>query len=155
MLYIYRDGEDSIMFGRYIEALSAFRDRLPAAVAEFASDEERFALSHPKSLHDAWLESVAVQESRATKESPSSVALEIVLLGQRHDRRIRLSYRGVQRYEIHGARGEYPESFHGDLYTHEVRVSAAGHVIHELLFVTGAGIEIECSEFAVRDELLP
>lgn len=155
MLYIYRDGEDSILFGRYIEALADFRDRLPEAVARFASDEERFALSHPRSLHDAWLESVTVQESRATREAPSSVALEIVLLGQRHDRRIRLGYRGVERYEVSGTRGEYRESFHGDLYTHEVRVSEAGRVIHELLFVTGGRIEIECVDFEVREELLP
>jgi hypothetical protein len=36
MLYIHRAGEDSIMFGRYREALSGYRDRLPEAVARFA-----------------------------------------------------------------------------------------------------------------------
>lgn len=53
------------MFGRYLDALSTFRDRLPESVARFAADEERFTLSHPKSLHDAWLESVIAKESSA------------------------------------------------------------------------------------------
>jgi hypothetical protein len=153
MLHIHRAGEDSIMFGRYLEALAGYRERLPEAVARFASDEERFVLNHPKSLHDAWLESVIVKEARAVADVPSGVEVEVVLLGQRHDRRIRLLYRNVERYNAHAARGEYHDSFHGDLYTHEVRLSEAGHVIHELLFVTGARIEVECSDFEVRDEL--
>jgi hypothetical protein len=157
MLYIHRAGDESIMFGRYLEALSTYRSRLPEAVAHFAGDEERFVLNHPKSLHDAWLERLIISESRATEHIPSAVGLEVVLLGQQHDRQIRLIYHGVVRYEIHGTteEGRYHDTFHGDIYTHEVRVSVAGRVIHELLFVTGSRLEVECLDFEVRDDLLP
>lgn len=154
MLFIHRDGEDSIEFGRYLDAPSTYSHRLPEAARQFAGDVERFALNHPKSLHDAWVESLVVKESHARDEADSGVSLELVLLGQKHDRRIRLIYRRVERYEIRADKGGHRDTLHGDLYTHEVRLSEAGRVVHELLFVTGARLEVECAEFEVMDEML-
>jgi hypothetical protein len=35
MRYIHRDGDDSIMFGRYLEALATYRAQLPEGVARY------------------------------------------------------------------------------------------------------------------------
>lgn len=156
MQHILDPNEKGIHFGRYLEALRAYRDRLPSHVAEFAGDEERFTLSHPKSLHDAWLECVCVRESRSTEETASAVGVELVLLGQRHDRRIRISYEGVTRYRLQGwpDDGSSVEAFHGDIFTHEVRVTEEGRIVHEIAFVTGSVFFIECADFRVFDEFI-
>jgi len=155
MRYIHRDGDDSIMFGRYLEALATYRAKLPEGVAQFAGDQERFMLSHPKSLHDARLERATITETPGNEESPSSVGVELIFVGQDGDRRIRLNYRSVARYEIRGTRErlDWHESFHGDIYTHEVRVGDSGGVVHEILFESDSTIEIECVDFRVDDEI--
>jgi hypothetical protein len=81
--------------------------------------------------------------------------VELVFAGQDGDRHIRLSYRGVARYEIHGKRVRlgWHDSFHGDIYTHEVRVGDAGRAVHEILFASDSTIEIECVDFRVDDEI--
>ena len=135
MRYIYTESDDSIEFDRYLEELSSYKHNLPPEVAEFASDEDRFTLSHASSLHDAWLESIVVSESRATDEKPSQVSVEVILLGQQHDRRIHLKYSDVSRYTHTFAESGFPrfQTKHGDLFTHEVRYED-GQVIHEILF---------------------
>ena len=59
------------------------------------------------------------------------------------------------RYEIHGKQERlgWHDSFHGDIYTHEVRVGDAGGVVHEILFASDSTIEIECVDFRVDDEI--
>lgn len=156
MLYIHRDGEDSIMFGRYLEALATFLDRLPSHIAEFAGDEDRFTLSHPKSLHDAGLRQLAIQEVPGNPDAASSVDMELLLIGQQGDRNIRLRYHNVARYNVRGVRERlgWHDSFHGDIYTHEVRLGDDGRFVHEILFASGSLIEIECSDFRVTDETI-
>ena len=155
MRHIHRDGEESIEFGRYLEALATYRDRLPKEVALFAGDEERFVLDHPKSLHDARLERLTISETEGSDNRPSFVKLELLLRGQQGDRHIRITYREVERYEIRGKKGELGshDSHHGDIYTHEVRVGESGGVVHEVLFASGSVIETECADFQVQDEI--
>jgi hypothetical protein len=75
--------------------------------------------------------------------------------GQEDDRHIRLIYSGVVRYEIRGKRERlgWHDSFHGDIYTHEVRVGDTGGVVHEILFRSDSTIEVECVDFRVDDEI--
>ena len=120
MLHIHRNDESTIEFGRYLEALEYYRDRLPKHVAHFASDEERFVLSHPKSLHDAGLERMTISEAAGKVGRMASVEIELLLLGQQGDRHIRITYRGVVRYKIRGEREQFgsADSYHGDIFTH-------------------------------------
>ncbi len=69
---------------------------------------------------------------------------------------IRISYEGVSRYELRGQSGTRStvEAFHGDVFTHEVRVTDAGHIAHEIAFVTDSSFSIECEDFVVADEPL-
>lgn len=70
------------------------------------------------------------------------------------DRMIRISYEHVSRYALHGQSGERctAATFHGDIFTHEVRVTDAGHTVHEIAFEAGSVFSIECEDFTVADE---
>ena len=143
------------MFGRYLDALATYRDRLPKGVAQFAGDEERFVLTHPKSLHDARLKQTTITETAGRDDRPSFVEIELLLDGQQGDRYIRITYQNVARYEIRGKQEQLGshDSFHGDVFTHEVRIGEIAGVVHEVLFASGSTIEIECLDFQVQDEI--
>ena len=156
MLYIVSKAKDGIQFGDYLEALESYSAQLPPAVAEFASDENRFALHHPGSLHDAWVEQIAISESRAKDERPSEIRVILTLLGQMHDRRMILTYEGVSGYSIIGGKNPHstPHTLHGDIYTHEVRLSARQEVVHEIAVGDGGQIEITCKTFQVEERAI-
>lgn len=156
MHYILDPNQEGIQFRRYLQALAGYSAQLPPHVAEFAADEQRFMLNHPRSLHDAWLKRVVVTETRLTGDSPSAVRVELVLLGQDHDREIWIIYDDVSWYEFRGRgdEGSTCEAFHGDIFTHEVRVSEQGQIVHEVAFVTDSVFTIECQNFTVQDKLV-
>ncbi|MFO1498218.1 MAG: hypothetical protein U1G07_07470 [Verrucomicrobiota bacterium] len=85
------------------------------------------------------------------------MSIEVVLLGQYHDRRIRLYYDHVTRYQLLGQsdRGRTVETVHGDVLTHEVRAGDTDQVIHEIAFVTGSTFYVECETFTVAEEVFP
>lgn len=153
MRYIISPDKDGIQFGDYLDALASYRDLLPPEVAHFASDQNRFTLSHPGSLHDAWIEQIVVTESRSTSESASEVRIVLTLLGQMHDRKIILTYEGVTRYAITGGKNQSstPDTLHGDICTHEVRLSARNEVIHEIAIGEGGTFEVTCATFHVEE----
>ncbi|MEI9998042.1 MAG: acyl-ACP--UDP-N-acetylglucosamine O-acyltransferase [Verrucomicrobiota bacterium] len=68
--YICRadDPERTIHYGRYLEYLETVRGLLPPDVHAFAADERYFSLDSPHTLHDSWLDSVEVRESRRRKD---------------------------------------------------------------------------------------
>jgi hypothetical protein len=143
--------ERGIDFDAYAAYLATVRDRLPAHVAAFAGDPRHFALDAPETLHDAWLEALAVREpGKGARRDVRATELEVRLLGAFHDRTHRLRYSGVRHYEVLGA---HVAGGHGDLLTHEVRLAPDGAgLVHEYLFrgrVAGAEsrILIECVDF--------
>jgi hypothetical protein len=135
--------------GPYFAYLDQIRDRLPVAVAEYATRVEHYTLDSHESLHDAWLEIVEVLEPATgarLEERTTDVAIR--LLGGYHDRRHELIYHGVQSYKVTApvtARG------HGDLLVHEFRLNDRGQPEHELLFSTGATIEVAFTGFEYRE----
>jgi hypothetical protein len=148
-----------IDFDAYAAYLTRIEDRLPPHVAAFARDRRYYALDTPETLHDAWLESIAVSErATATRSQDRQTVVEVRLLGAFHDRIHVLSYSGVRRYAFSGHR---VGAGHGDLYTHEVRLSAGGDALeHELLFVRRgraweATLVIECLDFTHRMVAVP
>ncbi|GAA5497272.1 hypothetical protein Rhal01_03465 [Rubritalea halochordaticola] len=154
MKYILSEEDDVIQFGKYLDALAKYRDQLPDEVAQFAEDESRFCLQGGGTLHDAWIETITVREKRAAGDDASSCEIELVLLGPLHDRRIQLRYLGVKAYTVDG-RGENGfQAFHGDIHTHEVRLSDDGLVVHEIVGVDEFRIQVECRTFTVMDEML-
>lgn len=158
MEYIITPASNIIDFHSYQKYLLSIKDRLPAHVYTFASDEKYFDLRSPTSLHDAWLETCTIKESgTGNRNQIRMLEVHISLLGQFHDRRIHLSYRGVNSYSFknqHGGDSSVgKEKNHGDLYTHEIRLSPDGLLIHELLFERGTFL-IEFEEFQHSEELV-
>ena len=86
--------------------------------------------------------------------------MEIVisLLGPFHDRRIHLHYIGVTRYSFAAppryGEPRYEHTAHGDLFTHEIRLSHEGRLVHELLFERDATFLIECSDIRHTEETI-
>jgi len=149
--------EPGIQYGRYLEYLETIKSSLPDHIYAFASHEKYFTLNSPHSLHDAWLSSVEVRETR-NKERPFEpvVGVTLKLLGQLHDRTIVLEYKEVCRYELNGKpnRSNWADTFHGDVFTHEVRIEKKGWIIHEIGFVSDSTFLIECRDFTSREEML-
>ena len=91
------------------------------------------------------------------RQEQRRIEIEIHLLGSDHDRRIWLTYQNVCSYAL-----LTPAEFrlppfgvgHGDLLIHEVRLSEAGYVVHEILFSRGSTIVIECDDLVHNEALI-
>ncbi|RDH45634.1 hypothetical protein [Zooshikella ganghwensis] len=143
-------------FDDYKGYMEENKDKFPSHVFEFATDVNRHHLDSPHSLHDSWMTSVIVRENR-NPERPfdPEPTIEIELLGQKHDRSINLSYSGIERYTIEGLKNPYNwgDTYQGDISCHEVRLSAEGFLIHEILFVSESKITIVCKDFQCSERL--
>lgn len=158
MEYILNSTSNNIDFSSYQQYLLSIKDRLPADVYAFASDAKYFDLQSPTSLHDAWLETCTIKESGTDNRNQNrTLEVHISLLGPFHDRQIHLSYRGVHSYNFEnlhdGENSAGKEKNHGDLYTHEIRLTPDGLLIHELLFERGTFL-IEFEEFQHAEEMV-
>lgn len=137
-------------FQLYRDYLERNKERFPLSVFEFSYDLERHTLNSPHSLHDSWLTSITVRENRkGGRPFEPDPTIELILLGQMHDRDIVLTYRGIVSYVVTGNRNpyNYADTFLGDISCHEVRVTDAGFLMHEIEFVSDSRIIITCETF--------
>lgn len=130
---------------------------MPTDVFSFASNEENHNLTHPNSLHDAYLVSWAVSETQPPQEI--AVKVDLTLLGPRWDRLIKLSYGRVAAYRVDDFAGSGAgmdlRGGHGDLLAHEIRAAEDATFWHELVFAKGAVICVRFKDFDHRIEMLP
>lgn len=141
-------------FDLYRRYLEKNRDRFPPAVFAFAANVERHSIDSPHSLHDAWLSSVSVKENRRThRPFEPRPSVELVLLGPKHDREIILTYEGVSDYRIEGKRNPYnwAGTFHGDVNSHEVRITAKSQIIHEIAFASQTKVLVTCETYTCTE----
>lgn len=129
---------------------------MPKHVYDFAADCGHFDLTSHSSLHDAWLESITIQENASGDRSQVRVSeITIRLLGPFHDRHIHLRYEGVTGYSsvMPARHGEprYTHTAHGDLYTHEILVNERDLLTHKLLFERESTVFIECANITHRE----
>ncbi|MES9993755.1 MAG: hypothetical protein ABW098_17535 [Candidatus Thiodiazotropha sp.] len=143
-------------FDDYIEYMEKYRGSFPLEVYEFAVDVNRHNLDSPHSLHDSWMTSITIKENRKIQRpfNPEP-SIELVFLGQMHDRDIILNYAGVESYKIEGIKNQFNSSdtFQGDISCHEVRLSEEGLIVHEILFASGSTIIITCKNFECSESL--
>ncbi len=150
MKYILNPSVEGIHFETYRTHLETIRHRMPAHVYAFAADFQHFDLFSHSTLHDAWLESITIEEiATGTRHEVRRLEIRLRLLGAFHDRHIHLRYEGVTSYSNamparHGD-SRYEHTSHGDLFTHEVLVNDAGMLTHELLFERDSTLFIECA----------
>ncbi len=142
-------------YRRYIESV---RESLPEAAYAFAVDSRHVDPAARETLHDAWLDSITIREDASgDRREIRRLAIDISLLGPFHDRRIHLRYRGVHAYRFEALPAEgirFTHTAHGDLLMHEMRVGAAGGIVHELVFERRGTYLIECDEFSHVQEPL-
>ncbi len=171
MHYILQD-DGTINVDPYFAYLNTIKEQLPPGAPSFALKREHYTLWDRETLHDAWVEFVTIREPATGERSEHRhLQIDVCLLGPHHDRRIWLTYQHVKSYTLRMPR-EIQQSFldwkgqpasffsltnedgHGDLYTHEVRISDKGFVIHELSFIGGSNMTIECSDILHREEFI-
>ena len=142
-------------FDKYIKYMEMNKDQFPNHVYEFAIDPERHILQSPHSLHDAWLTSFTIQENRnLIRPFEPSPSIELVLLGQMHDRDIVLNYSGIEWYEIGGRKNQYNwgDTYHGDIEAHQVRLEG-NSILHEIEFVSESKITVTCKDFTCSEKM--
>lgn len=81
--------------------------------------------------------------------------IRLCLLGAWHDRWIRLTYTGVTQYSLRKHAATTDDVEHGDLTTHEIRLSSAGLLVHEILFDGDATLLIECADIRHEESRIP
>jgi hypothetical protein len=158
MEYIYKKPGEIDWF-EYEKYLHSIRAKLPEHIYAFASNINHFNLESHSSLHDAWLESMVVNEvATGERNEIRKLEVKLTLLGPFHDRRIHLHYTGVAQYSFNAPPKHGPSRYqyiaHGDLFTHEIRLGHEGLFIHELLFERDAIFLIECSDIRHSEELI-
>ena len=146
-------------FAAYQQYLQSIKEELPASAYEFAVAEWHYDPQAPQCPHDAWLELLTISEpSTGARHERRSIEILMRLLGAYHDGHIEISYQGVQMYCM-----TTPAEFkapplgvgHGDWLTDEVRLSAAGMVIHEIEFSRGTRWLIESADIAYKWKPFP
>jgi hypothetical protein len=149
--FVHQNSAGIWQLDRYFEYLGIVRERLAPHVAAFALPAERYSLDSPHSLHDAWLEALIVEELAAGgRGEQRNTRITARLLGAYHDRWHELTYSGVRRYRVEAGAAQ---GGHSDLLVHEVRIGDAGLLTHELLFASGAVIDLECEDLRYVERL--
>lgn len=139
----------------YGEHLERIRESIPVEVYAFASASWHYSLTDHRSLHDSWVESVAIQESNAASDVAGErvVTIRVRLLGPYHDGHTELTYSDVTGYTLglgraaddlaHLAPSQPVRVGHGDWLVDEIRIGQGGGIIHEVLFTSGRTWVIE------------
>jgi hypothetical protein len=134
---------------RYTDYLRSVRADMPPEVFEFATASWHYDPADHRSLHDSWVEAVAVRESlRGANDDAAILSIELRLLAPYHDGLTTLLYEDVSRYEMSLRMGSAPSADggggHGDWLVDEVRLVGDKRVLHEIEFSSGARWIIEC-----------
>jgi hypothetical protein len=134
----------------YREYLHSIQDKLPPGVYEFASAEWHYSFQDSRSLHDARVESIVIEEQSPIEDYYARrLNIKVLLLGPYDDGNILLTYQGVHSYSMQKRRKEFgaqaPGQGHGDWLVDEIRLSESGLILHEIELVLGTWL-IECED---------
>jgi hypothetical protein len=134
----------------YRDYLESVRERMPTSAHEFATASWHYDTADARSLHDSWVESLAMRElAHGDRHEIRSLEIEVRLLGPYHDGNTTLIYREVHSYSLDtpfGFAAPPRDVGHGDWLRDEVRLSQRNHVLHEVEFSRGSRWIIECAD---------
>ncbi|ALN90976.1 MULTISPECIES: hypothetical protein [Lysobacter] len=123
------DGDPRLPFERYAQYLRHNRERFPASAHAIASGP-LLDVSDPRCPHDAWLEWARFEEpSQGERHEIRELNLRVRLLSAQHDRFIELFYPRVHAYTLSNP---CSTAGHFDWRYSEIRLTAAGTVVHEI-----------------------
>lgn len=131
-------------FRKYYEYIESVKHLLPPSAYSFATAAWHYNYSDPRCPHDAWVDSVTIQEREYPVDSERnrrSIDIFVRLVGAYHDGYIELTYKGVCRYSMNMD----TDGGHGDWMVDEIRLSNDGLVEHEIIFMTSKWV-IECED---------
>ena len=136
---------------KYKHYLLNIKHKLRPATREFALAEWHYDTSDPRCLHDAWLESVTLQESAISDDLQDRRQVIVIrLLGAYHDGHIELTYHEVSSYTFDQPYRWVQEGMvnrcHGDWLVDEVRLSDNGKIIHEIEWENRGHWIVECGD---------
>jgi hypothetical protein len=124
-------------FASYREYVTANAGRFPPGAHGLATSDWYLDATNHRCPHDAWLESVTIDEpAEAPRGSVRRTTLTIRLLGAYHDGHIELRYADVAQYVLTNIAAE---SGHGDWLYDELRVDDLGRLEHEIEWSRGDG----------------
>jgi hypothetical protein len=117
-------------FSAYRLYVASHRDRFPASAFALATSEWYFDFRDHRCPHDAWLDTVRIEEpAMGERHERRVVAIRARLLGAYHDGHIEFYYPRVWKYQLALADGEHG---HRDWRYDEFRVTDEGRVTHEI-----------------------
>jgi hypothetical protein len=129
----------------YREYLHSIADRLPRSAREFAHAGWHYDHADSRSLHDSWVESLAISElSSGERREVRSVEIVVKLIGPYHDGLTTLRHKSVASYSL--SHSSPVRAGHGDWLQDEVRISESGLVVHEIEFRNDGHWIIECGD---------
>lgn len=144
--------------GNYLAYLNSNREVVPDSVFEFANADWHYNVMDHRCPHDAWLESIEIQEASSDDDDKlRRTSIHIALLGAHHNGRLCLSYSGVTNYNLSrdvSSDDPFLKSIfmngHGDLLVDEFALSDDGAFIHVITFSNGVTWKIHFQDFAFK-----
>jgi hypothetical protein len=148
MRFLTPTKDGTINFDQYFEYIRSIESKLSRSAYEFASNYDYYSLKSRRSLHDAWVRSIDVQENGSgDRQQFRDVKIRLSLLGPYHDHLLTISYEGVSKYSISSGTPNHPSTNgHGDLHTHELLLLDKGDLQHEITFNAPTSITIVCRD---------
>lgn len=143
------------LWARYDEYLASIKDRLPPSTYAFATAPWHYSTLDHRCPHDAWVESLTINEEK-NDDNPIQrrMTINVRLLGAYHDGHIELAYRGVRSYALSKpalgpgswGSGGWKYIGHHDWLVDEIRLSDNDLVVHEITFSSDARWLVECED---------
>lgn len=136
-------------FKAYRGYLESNRNKFLPSLFSFALEQSNEDINNKNFLHDSWVDSINVRESRLINRR--KVDIDIKLIGPYHDRYLLLKYGNVKSYVLN-----FDPCFegHGDYTRGEVRLSPTeeGFFVHEFdwNYLSRSRIEFASFEYSVE-----
>lgn len=136
----------------YREYLASLKGKIASATYEFATAEWHYNSRDHRCPHDAWVNTLKIEESWQTEPSHDRrLDIYLRLYGAYDDGYLDLTYKGVQRYSLQydQSRNHY-SAIHGDWLVDEIRLAEDGAIEHEIVFASEARWLIGCADIVAE-----
>jgi hypothetical protein len=125
-----RDADVGAAFMRYRSYLASEKSSFPPSAYALATSDWYFNFQDHRCPHDSWLHRISISESSVgERHEERKVSIIVTLLGPYHDKRRVFEYPTVYSYRL---AHDNVRQGHRDWRYDEFRVSAAGHLVHEI-----------------------
>jgi hypothetical protein len=145
-------------YKRYRRYMDSIKEIIPRDAFSFATADWHYDGHDHRSPHDAWLESLTIEEhAMGLRNEERWIDIYIKLLGAYHDGNINIKYEKVIGYFL------AKESFikkeksnkavvlsHGDWLIDEISLSESGEIIHEIIFDNDIKWTIRCGNIVYK-----